>query len=67
MKNAIETIDPYEIDVIYVKQRKRRFIEYWNQYNEIQAKIYEFLDTTDDITNVAELKAEQNRDAENFE
>jgi len=35
MKNAIEAIDPHEIDVIYVKQREGRFIEYWNQYNDL--------------------------------
>jgi len=66
-KNAVDAIDPREIDVIYIKQRKERFAEYWNQYNEIQFKIYELLDTTADITNAAELKAEQDRDAENFE
>jgi len=48
MKNAIDAIDPREVDVIYIKQRKKRFIEYWNQYNEIQVKIYELLDTTAD-------------------
>jgi len=67
MKNAIDAIDSREIDVIYIKQRKERFMEYWNQYNEIQVKIYELLDTITDITNAAELKAEQDRDAENFE
>lgn len=66
-RNAIEAIDPRLVDVTYVKQRKEKFVEYWNQFNEVQVQIDELLATAMDLDNVEQLKTEQEREYVSFE
>lgn len=68
-RNAIDAIDPQEIDIAYVKQRKQRFAEHWNQFNDIQAQIHELLELAEDLDGIdkADLQAEQEEECINFE
>jgi len=67
MKNAIDSIDPQNFDSIALQQRCDKFKEYWNQYNDVQAAIYELLDKAEGLQNIETLKTEQDEDAANFE
>lgn len=65
-RNAIDAIDPL-VDIPYVKQRKEKFVEYWNQFNEIQVQIDEVLATAMDLDDTEQLKTEQEREYVSFE
>jgi len=52
---------------MYVRQRKEKFAELWNQFNEIQVQIVEMLELADDLEDVERLKIEQETECVNFE
>jgi len=66
-RNAIDAIYPQAVDVMYVKQRKEKFAEHWNQFNEIQTQIVEVLELADGLEDVEQLKIEQETECVNFE
>ncbi|XP_029673850.1 uncharacterized protein LOC115241992 [Formica exsecta] len=66
-RNAIDAINPQTVDITYVKQRKEKFVEYWNLFNVTQGQIDEFLATDMDLENVEELRTEQETEYVNFE
>ena len=66
-QNAIDAIDPHAIDFTYVKQRKDKFTDYWNQFNEIQLQIDEVLAIAADLSDVEQLKREQETEYINFD
>lgn len=66
-RNAIDAINPQTVDITYVKQRKEKFVEYWNLFNEIQGQIDELLATVVDLENVEELRTEQETKYVNLE
>jgi len=55
MKNAIEAINPEEVDIYSVQQRRDKF------------KVYELLETLEDLDEAEDFKAEHDEDAITFE
>lgn len=66
-RNAIEAIDARAVDIIYVKQRKEKFVEFWKQFNEVQMQIDELLAVATDLENVEQLRDEHEVEYANFE
>lgn len=65
MKNAIILIESHKVNIVALQQRRDKFKEYWNQYNDVQIRIYKLLDEAKE--NMEALRAEQDENAANFE
>ncbi|XP_036143402.1 uncharacterized protein LOC118645800 [Monomorium pharaonis] len=66
-RTSIEAMNPQDVNIASLKQRKEKFTEYWSQFIEIQAQIDEILAAAIDLPNLEELKIEQDTEYVNFE